>query len=218
MCVVQMCIPFEASGACGLLTLCRRLSLLKPDACSWSLQIVMMGWPGAIVQATEGWTNQSGLCGLLSCCVLLCESRVAWLLTASLMCPPIGPKGTCTQIGLHLYAYAQGMSLYTYSAQTQLRWCALLLASRPMLTRHVQQHTIRVCHLWHPKPSWMFPSLLSLSLVLFSQGILNKYALQTLLKPVVAIFNPPRYAFQAKNQRHSLRRCQNMNAALQVME
>lgn len=143
-----MCIPLKPFRACGLVTLCWRLRLLKHDAWSRSVQIVGLGQPGGVLQATAGWTNQSGLCGLLLCCALLCECLAPWLLTLPLVCPPLCPEGTRAQMSLHTHAYAQDI---TYTVHTQSRWYILLLPSGPVLTRRVQEHTYQSVSSTAPK-------------------------------------------------------------------
>jgi len=102
------------------------------------------------------------------------------------------------RIFLYTYTYTEHTHLHTH---TQPRWCILLLASGPVLTRRVQEHTYQSVSSTAPK-AFLNASLSALSsLVLFSRGIQSKFALHTIWN-ILSSHSPPRYAFEAKNYRH----------------
>ena len=133
-----------------------------------------VGQAWGILRAYGGWTNRSGLCGLLLHYILCCECMAFWLLTLSLKCPPLS-----TLLYTNELAHICICAGYICSHNPH-NWYILLLAPGPVLTRHVQEHTYQSVSSKTPKGLFKCNTLLPFCQGLFSQGIQNKYALDTI--------------------------------------
>lgn len=190
--------PLEAFGACGLVTLCLRRSLLKPDACRRSLQIVGLGWPGGVFRWFSRVEPTSPACA--TCCYMVfCYIR-ARLLNWSAQ----------EHLNMHMYVHRNTSSHILFTKEACV-W--------PGVTKVGPEVHLSKCVIHDIKGLFKCLTLLHFfpPLVLFSRGIQNKYAFCTICN-TLSSHSPPRYAIQVKNHRHFFRRCQNINATLQVME
>lgn len=129
--------------------------------------------------------------------MLLCECLASWLLTLPLIYRPYCPEAT--QMNVHTHAYAQDISIHTHTIQMMYSFACIW----PGVNKTCPGAHLSKCVIYGTQGPF--------------RGIQSKYALHTIWN-ILSSHSPPRYAFEAKNHRHFFRSCQNVNAALQVME